>query len=68
MPVCDDDIRGRVLELASRTDDMTIANRAVAGLADTANEAMYDDEYDDTYDSNEIGADDADEASELMGR
>lgn len=31
-------------------------------------EGMYDDEYDDTYDANEVGADDADEPVELMGR
>ena len=29
---------------------------------------MYEDEYDDTYDSNEVGAADADEALDLMGR
>ena len=29
------------------------------------NKTMYDDEYDDTYDSNAVGADDADSADEL---
>lgn len=51
-----------MVELVSEMDNMTITSQVAAG------ETMYDDEYDDTYDSNEVGAADADEASELMGR
>lgn len=29
---------------------------------------LYDDEYDDTYDTNTVGADDADSADELTQR
>ena len=32
---------------------------------DTYTRDMYDDEYDDTYDVNNVGADDADSADEL---
>lgn len=46
------------------TGDITTAFNQ--GLYSTAD--MYDDEYDDTYDANEVGAADADEALDLMGR
>ena len=37
-------------------------------MYDKIAEYDYDDEYDDTYDTNNIGADDADSADELTSR
>jgi len=37
-------------------------------IAEFGDSYLYDDEYDDTYDSNDVGANDADETPELLGR
>lgn len=57
----------KTIELVSNFDDLSLNDGRVA-VGEHFDDFMYDDEYDDTYDANEVGADDADEALELMGR
>lgn len=58
--------KDKIKELATNIDKLELAEQRYP--INEFDNGMYDDEYDDTYDTNEVGADDADETLELMGR
>lgn len=62
-PASDDSYKKKIQELAADYNSLSLQDQTGEAL-----DLMYDDEYDDTYDANEVGADDADEALDLMGR
>ncbi|XP_067937663.1 activating signal cointegrator 1 complex subunit 2-like [Watersipora subatra] len=57
--------KDKIKELVIASEELSLHKN---GGGTTFDGDIYDDEYDDTYDANEVGADDADEVVELMGR